>query len=63
MKQRGGQYVNAKQASLYLEVSRPTFYRRYRKQLKRIRVGGKGLWMYRISDLRAIRDSIEVEVA
>lgn len=59
----GGQYVNASEASEFLGISRPTFYKRHKKHLKRTRFGRKGIWYYAIADLEAIRDSIEEESA
>lgn len=63
MKRREAQYVNASEASSYMGVSRPTFYKRYKPLLKAYRLGGKGIWLYRLSDLRVIRDSVEVKPA
>lgn len=58
-----GGLLNAREAASYLNMSPPTFYKRHKRNLKRYRVGGKGLWLYRISDLQTIRDGIEVDAA
>lgn len=63
MKRREAQYVNASEASLYMGVSRPTFYKRYKPLLKAYRLGGKGIWLYRVSDLSTIKRKIEVKQA
>lgn len=60
---KGGAFLNASEASDFLSMSRPTFYRRHKRNLKRYRPGGKGVWKYHISDLKAIRDSVEEEAA
>lgn len=59
----GGDYVNASEAARYLKMSRPTFYKNHKPNLKAYKLGGKGIWLYRVSDLKAIRDSIEVKPA
>lgn len=60
---KGGALLNASQASEYLGCSRPTFYKQHRKHLKRYRFGGQGIWLYRVSDLDAIKSQVEEEPA
>ena len=63
MKQREAYNVNASEASLYMGVSRPTFYKRYKPLLKAYRLGGKGIWLYRLSDLDILKRKVEVRPA
>lgn len=63
MKRRETKYVNASEASSYMGVSRPTFYKRFKPLLKAYRLGGKGIWLYRIADLDTIKRKIEVKPA
>lgn len=48
------EYLTAVDASLYLNVSRPTFYRRYRYVLEEVRIGKLQKVYYRRSDLDRI---------
>lgn len=58
---KGGTYVNASEAAEYMGCSRPTFYKRHKRRLKRYRPSGQGIWLYRVTDLDVIKRQVEVE--
>ncbi len=60
MRKRGGNFVDATHASLYLGVSRGWFYQQYRPYLRYYRFGKLRRKYYAIADLEALRDSEEV---
>lgn len=60
---KGGTLLNASEAAEYMGCSRPTFYKQHKKHLRRIRIGGQGIWLYRLSDVEARKRLIEEEPA